>query len=114
VFRQLPIVILTNALPVAGRSAFSPRFAGFIYGPFMRMALLVSGPAAFARDASLFLGIHRCESASSFLHSASSGTPVGIVMQEQRQIAADVAGDQKVLSNVLVSLVAEPLSQRGV
>ena len=36
---------------------------------------------------------------------------MGIVMQEQRQIAADVAGDQKVLSNVLVSLFPELLGQ---
>jgi hypothetical protein len=35
-------------------------------------------------------------------------------MQEQRQITADVARDQKVLSNVLVSLFPELLSQRGV
>jgi hypothetical protein len=35
-------------------------------------------------------------------------------MQEQRQIAADVAGDQKVLSYVFVSLFPELLGQRGV
>ena len=94
--------------------AFTPRFAGFVDRPFVRMALFVSRLAAFARDASLFFRIHRCESASSFLHSASSGTPVGIVMQEQRQIAPDVAGDQKVLQHVIVSLFSELLSERGV
>src|SRR5262249_11434812 len=111
VFRRLPIFLLPNAVAVAGCAAFTPRFAGFVYSPFMRMALLVSSLAAFTCNASLFLRIHRCESASSFLHGASSGTPVGIVMQEQRQIAADVAGDQKVLSHVLVSLIPELLSQ---
>jgi hypothetical protein len=35
-------------------------------------------------------------------------------MQEQRQITANVAGDQKVLSYVLVSLFPELLSQQGV
>ena len=99
---------------MAGCSAFTPGFAGFVYGPFVRMSLLVSSLAALARDTSLLLWIHRCESPSSFLHSASSGTPVGFVMQEQRQIASDVAGDQKVLSYVLVSLFSELLSQRGV
>ena len=96
---------------MAGCSAFTPRFAGFIYCPFMRMALLVSSLAALAGDASLFLWIHRCESASSFLHNASSGTPMRFVMQEQRQIAADVAGDQKVLSHVLMSVFPKLLSE---
>jgi hypothetical protein len=99
---------------MTGCPAFTPRFAGFVDGPFVCMALFVSGLATFACDASLFFRIHRCESASSFLHSASSGTPVGIVMQEQRQIAADVAGDQKVLQHVIVSLFSELLSERGV
>jgi len=98
-------------VPVAGCSAFTPRFAGFVYGPFVRMTLLVSSLAAFARDASLFFWIHRCESTSSFLHNASSGTPMRFVMQEERQIAPDVTSDQKVLSHVLVSLFAELLSQ---
>jgi hypothetical protein len=111
VFRRLPIRLLSIHVPVAGRSAFTARFAGFVYGPFVRMALLVSRLAAFACDAALFFRIHRCESASSFLHNTSSGTPVKIVMQEQRQIATDVAGDQKVLSYVLVSLFPELLSQ---
>jgi hypothetical protein len=114
-FRRLPIfLLLTIDVPMAGCPAFTPRFAGFVYGPFVRMTLLVSSLSAFARDASLFLWIHRCESASSFLHNASSGTPVGFVMQEQRQIAADIAGDQKVLSHVLMSLFPELLSERGV
>jgi hypothetical protein len=99
---------------MAGRAAFAPGFAGLVDRPFVRMALFVSRLTAFARDASLFFGIHRCESASSFLHSASSGTPVEIVMQEQRQIASDAAGDQKVLQHVIVSLFSELLSERGV
>jgi len=101
-------------MPVACCSALAPRLAGFIDRPFVRVTFLVSGLAAFARDTALFFGIHRCESTSSFLHFASSGTPVGIVMQEQRQIAADVTGDQKVLSYVFVSLFPELLGQRGV
>jgi hypothetical protein len=99
---------------MAGGAALTPRFAGFVDRPFVRMALFVSRFAALACNASLFFRIHGCESASSFLHSASSGTPVGIVMQEQRQIAADVAGDQKVLLHVIVSLFSELLSERGV
>jgi len=98
-------------VPMAGCSAFTPSFASFVYGPFVRMSLLVSSLAALARDTSLFLWIHRCESASSFLHSASSGTPAGFVMQEQRQIAPDVTGDQKVLSHMLMSLFPELLRE---
>ncbi len=99
---------------MAGCPAFTSRLAGFVDRPFVRMALFVGRLAAFACDAALFLRIHRCESASSFLHSASSGTPVGIVMQEQRQIAADVAGDQKVLLHVIVSLFSQLLTERRV
>jgi hypothetical protein len=115
-FRRLPIdfFLVSIGLSVACRTTLTPRLAGFIDRPFVRVTLLVSGLAAFACDASLFFGIHRCESTSSFFHVASSGTPARFVMQEQRQIAADVAGDQKVLSYVLVSLFAEPLGQRGV
>ena len=99
---------------MAGCPAFTTRFASLVDRPFVRMALFVGRLAAFACNAPLFFRIHRCESASSFLHSASSGTPVGIVMQEQRQIAPDVAGDQKVLQHVIVSLFSELLSERGV
>ena len=99
---------------MARGSALTTRLACFVYRPFVRVALFMGGLAAFACDASLLLWIHRCESASSFLHIASSGTPMRFVMQEQRQIAAHVAGDQKVLSDVLVSLFPELLSERGV
>ena len=115
-FRRWTIRIFLRSIgvPVACRSTLAPRLAGFIDRPFVRVTLLVSGLAAFACDASLFFWIHRCESTSTFLHSASSGTSVRIVMQEQRQITPDVAGDEKVLANVLVALLAELLSQRGV
>jgi hypothetical protein len=94
-------------VPVACRATLTPRLAGLIDRPFVCVTFLVSGLAAFACNASLFFWIHRCESTSSFLHVASSGTPVGFRMQEQRQRTAHVAGDQKVLSNVLVSLCAK-------
>ena len=96
---------------MAGCPAFTTRFASLVDRPFVRMALFVGRLAAFACDASLFFRIHRCESASSFLHNTSSGTPVRIVMQEQRQIAPDVTGDQKVLSHMLMSLFPELLSE---
>ena len=111
--RGLPIVRLPFPVTVARCPALPTRFTCLVYRPFVRMTFLVSGFAALARNASLFFWIHRCESTSSFLHVASSRTPERIVMQEQRQIAPDVAGNQKVLPDVLMTLLPKLLGKRG-
>lgn len=107
-------LLLTLDVAVARSPALPPSFPSLVDRPLVRMTFLVSSLTALARDASLFFRIHRCESTSSFLHFASSGTPAGIVMQKQSQITPHVAGNQKVLSNVLVALLTQFLGQGGV
>jgi hypothetical protein len=112
--RLLSILLLTFHIAVARSPALASCFPSLVDRPLVRMAFLVGSLAALACNTSLFLWIHRCESTSSFLHVASSGTPARLVMQKQSQITPHVAGNQKVLANVLVTLLAQLLGERGV